>query len=99
MKIPVYTIYKDTPVFLTLDEAESYLVENYPEYCGTKDGTIDFCENMIGEDELLISETGNPTPCRDWDYSAGRSEDDGEPARGMGATPLRAAQAYCEASQ
>ena len=46
-----YGIYKiDTVMFLTLEAAEDYLIDLYPEFCCSKDATYDFCENMIWED-------------------------------------------------
>lgn len=44
-----YQIHKEPVVFSTLEAAEDYLMRNYPEHCGTKDATMDFCENMIIE--------------------------------------------------
>jgi hypothetical protein len=79
-------------IFLSLEEAEEYLIENYPEYCSGKDATYTFCENMIWEDELYISETGNPTPCRDWDYSAYKDGESGD--FGLGKTKLEAVMNY-----
>ncbi len=47
----IYGIHgNDNITFLTLEAAEDYLIENYPEYCCGKDATYDFCENMIWED-------------------------------------------------
>ncbi len=49
----VYTIYGNNDIsFLTLDAAEEYLMENYPEHCGHKDAFCDFAENMIEEEDI-----------------------------------------------
>ena len=43
-------------MFLTLEAAEDYLINEYPEYFSCKDAGYDFCENMIWEEtkEYLI---------------------------------------------
>ncbi len=49
----------DHVMFLTLDAAEAYLIDQYPEYCGSKDSTYDFCENMIWENKIIQCEECN----------------------------------------
>ena len=47
----IYGIHKiDNKTFETLEDAESYLINLYPEYCTSKDATYDLCENLIWED-------------------------------------------------
>jgi hypothetical protein len=46
----IYGIHGEDKVFNTLEDAENYLIEHYPEFCGGKDATYDFCENMIWEE-------------------------------------------------
>jgi hypothetical protein len=47
----VYGIHcNDSILFLTLEAAEDYLIDNYPEHCSCKDAAYDFCEQMIWED-------------------------------------------------
>jgi hypothetical protein len=42
--------------FLSLEGAENYLMENYPEHIVNKDQAIEFMENMIWEDKVIICE-------------------------------------------
>lgn len=39
-------------IFLSLEAAEDYVIEKYPEFCCGKDATYDFCERMIWEDSI-----------------------------------------------
>ena len=49
----VYGLHCDSSVlFMSLEEAEDYLVKNYEEYCSHKDSAMDFCEQMIWEDKI-----------------------------------------------
>lgn len=48
----VFGINGTNVILYSLEEAEKYLIENYPEYCGYKDATIDFAERMIWEDRM-----------------------------------------------
>ena len=51
MNQTVYGIHNNNCViFLSLEAAEDYLIDQYPEYCSGKDATYDFCENMIWEE-------------------------------------------------
>jgi predicted methyltransferase len=43
----------DSVVFFTLDAAEEYAIQNYPEYCGHKDAAFYFCEDNIWEDRII----------------------------------------------
>jgi hypothetical protein len=59
MNNTVYGIHNNNEVmFLTLEAAEDYLINEYPEYCFCKNATYDFCENMIWEEtkEYLMRE-------------------------------------------
>lgn len=47
----IFGIYNETQTFNTLEEAENYLMDNYPERCTCKDTAIDFFENMIWEEK------------------------------------------------
>jgi hypothetical protein len=42
--------------FFSLEAAEEYVIDNNPEYCATKDGTIEYLENAIWEDNLITCE-------------------------------------------
>jgi hypothetical protein len=51
MKRTIYGVHdNDNITFLTLEAAEDWVIENYPEYCMCKDWSIDFLERMIWED-------------------------------------------------
>lgn len=50
MSKTIYGINGEDIIFKTLEEAENYLMDNYPEHCSCKDASIDFFENMIWED-------------------------------------------------
>lgn len=53
----VFGIHTNNEVmFLSLDAAESYLIENHPEYCVCKDSTIEYFESMIWEDTVITCE-------------------------------------------
>jgi hypothetical protein len=43
--------------FFSLESAEDYLMESYPEHCGRKEQVMDFTENMIWEDTLITCES------------------------------------------
>lgn len=46
----------DDIFFLSLQGAESFVLENYPEYCMSKESAYDFMENMIYEDRVIHCE-------------------------------------------
>ncbi len=50
MKKTIYGIYEQDIVFTSLEDAEYYLINQFPEHCGNKDAALDFCEQMIWED-------------------------------------------------
>jgi len=49
----IYGIHgNDNITFLTLEAAEEWLMNEYPEFCWTKDIAYDFCEQMIWEEAV-----------------------------------------------
>jgi len=42
--------------FLSLDGAEHYLLEHCPEHIASKESAIEYVENMIWEDKIILCE-------------------------------------------
>lgn len=49
MKTQQYGVHNRSEIFNSLEEAEDYVLKEYPEYCMSKDAAYDLCENIIYE--------------------------------------------------